>query len=550
MRRFTQLYAELDRTTRTNDKLAAMVRYFQAAPPADAAWALFFLSGQKIKRTVSSTQLRLAIAAETGLPIWLIDESYGHVGDVAETLAWLLPESDVSCPLPLAEFVESHVMRLRHLDDVSRRRLLQSTWPQLSSFERLVWHKLITGEFRVGVSGTLVTRAMAEFAGVSPAIMAHRLSGNWQPTPEFFSRASRSEAGSAGAESAAHVSQPYPFFLAHALEDDPQSLGAIDDWQIEWKWDGIRAQLIRRAGELLVWSRGEELITERFPELHTLHDAIPDGTVIDGEILAWRDDGPLPFAVLQKRIGRLAPSAKIQTQAPVALLAFDLLEAGGVDLRGQPMGSRRQRLESLFSGMPHRAAMRLSPLIVAQTWSEVAKMRAEARERGAEGLMLKRRDSAYGVGRQRGPWWKWKSQPLSIDAVLIAAQPGHGRRAGLFTDYTFGVWHEGQLVPVAKAYSGLTDAEIREADAFVRQHTLVKHGPVRSVEPLLVFELHFEGIQLSTRHRAGIAVRFPRIHRWRHDKQPADADTLDTLRSLVQLPTPQPSKERLLFDIH
>ena len=544
MHRFTQLYAKLDQTTRTNEKLAAMVEYFHEVPAADAAWALFFLSGQKIKRSVNSAQLRLAVAAETSLPMWLIDESYSHVGDVAETLAWLLPMSDAACSLPLAEFVESHVIRLRYLDDAARRNLLRTTWPRLSSTERLVWHKLITGEFRVGVSNTLVTRAMAEVAGTSQAIMAHRLSGTWEPTPEFFAQIL------AGDEVSQQSSQPYPFFLAHALEEDPSTLGSLDNWQLEWKWDGIRAQMIRRGDELLVWSRGEELITDRFPELHSLHSVLPVRTVLDGEILAWRAEAPLPFAVLQKRIGRLKASAKVQTQAPIIFLAFDLLEYAGGDVRHEPMRLRRERLEALLPTIPDRYAIRVSPLVSASSWSDVAELRKNSRLQGAEGLMLKQRDSAYGVGRQRGPWWKWKSQPFSIDAVLINAQSGHGRRAGLFTDYTFGLWHQGQLVPVAKAYSGLNDAEIREVDQFVREHTTEKFGPVRAVEPHLVFELHFENIQRSTRHRSGIAVRFPRIYRWRHDKRPEDADTLETLQAMVVEPPPTPPTERLLFDIH
>lgn len=544
MKRFTQLYAELDRTTRTNDKLAAMVRYFREVPPADAAWALYFLSGQKIRRAINSTQLRLAILAETGLSEWLVDESYAHVGDLAETLSWLLPEQDTTCSISLATFVEDHVLRLRELDDAAKRSLVRATWPLLNSCERLVWHKLITGAFRVGVSSTLVTRALAEAAGVSQANMAHRLTGNWQPTPEFYSQL-------ISAEHEQHYTQPYPFFLANPLEEDLTSLGSIADWQLEWKWDGIRAQLLRRGGELLVWSRGEELMTERFPELHSLSTALPDGTVLDGEILAWRGDAPLPFGLLQKRIGRLRPGKKLLAEAPVVFLVFDLLEVAGVDFREQSLDVRRGRLVSELAPLVGRHALRVSPEIEVTSWNDVVQLRRESRARGTEGIMLKRRDSAYGVGRQRGPWWKWKSQPLEIDAVLIAAQPGHGRRAGLFTDYTFGVWHEGQLVPVAKAYSGLTDAEIREVDAFVREHTVDKFGPVCTVEPRLVFELHFEGIQYSTRHRAGVAVRFPRIHRRRDDKQPADADSLETLRSLVPIPpAPTRRQERLLFDIH
>ena len=531
MKRFTELFFEIDSTNRTSEKVEAMVRYFRDAPPADAAWALYFLSGRKLNRSVSTTVLRLWLSEETGLPMWLIEECYDTVGDLAEALALLYPDRERRDDIPLHQLVEERMIPLRALPDSDKRALLVDDWNRMSMQERLVWNKLIMGSFRVGVARTLLERAIALAADLPQSLIAHRLMGNWEPTASGF------EALIASAEAETiHQVQPYPFFLAQPIENAAQPLGAVEDWLAEWKWDGIRAQLIQRNGETRIWSRGEELITDRFPELAALGPLLPDGTVLDGEILAWdtttEPPQPLPFAALQTRIGRKTLSAKLLKEVPVALIAFDLLEWEGKDLRATPLHKRRACLETLVAAID-TPALRLSPPLAATSWDALAALRARSREANAEGLMLKRKSSAYGVGRPRGDWWKWKIEPYSIDAVLTAAQPGHGNRANLFTDYTFGVWQEDRLVTIAKAYSGLTNPEIAEVDAFVRRHTLERHGPVRTVEPLLVFELAFEGVQTSTRHKAGLAVRFPRIARWRRDKQPADADTLETLRTLA-----------------
>jgi DNA ligase-1 len=400
-------------------------------------------------------------------------------------------------------------------------------WRELGRLERYVWNKLITGSFRVGASVRLVERALSSASGLAEGVVAHRLMGAWDPTPEFYLRLLGPDTRDADA------SRPYPFFLAYPLEGAPESLGEIDAWATEWKWDGIRAQLIRRAGRTFLWSRGEELLTGRFPEVEEVGALLPEGTVLDGELLPWRDGAPLPFAQMQRRIGLKALGRKILAEVPVILVAYDLLESAGEDLRGRPFAERRRRLAALLESVPSGGRLALSAIVDSPDWQGVAQARLDARRRGAEGVMLKRLDSAYGVGRRRGDWWKWKVQPVSVDAVLIYAQPGSGRRAGLHTDYTFGVWEGDRLVAFAKAYSGLTDAEINQVDVFVRRNTLEKHGPVRVVKPELVFEIAFEGIQRSTRHKSGIAVRFPRIARWRTDKKPQDADHLETVKSLI-----------------
>ena len=526
MKAFADLFAALDETTRTTGKVAAMARYFATARPADAAWAVYFLSGRKPRQAVPSKRLRLWARELAGVPEWLFDESYHHVGDMAETIALLLPTADAASDRPLADWVENHLLPLRTLPEDDQKRDVLTAWHALDARQRFVWNKLITGQFRVGVSQLLVVRALAQVSGLPPDVIAHRLMGTWEPTPHFYAALIGPDDG------AADVSRPYPFFLAHPLEGDPDALGPVADWQAEWKWDGIRAQVIRRGGRSFVWSRGEELVTDRYPELKAVADALPDGTAIDGEILPWKDGGVLPFADLQKRIGRKTIGKKLLADVPVVLMAYDLVELGGSDLRERPLADRRDRLDALADGVNHPALI-VSPRLAIESWDALSAERRDSRANRVEGMMLKRRAAPYRVGRVRGDWWKWKVEPYTVDAVLTAAQQGHGKRSGLFTDYTFGVWDGNKLVPIAKAYSGLTDAEIRKVDAFVRANTLEKFGPVRAVKPDLVFELGFEGIQMSTRHKSGIAVRFPRMLRWRTDKTAADADTLDRVKALL-----------------
>ena len=527
MRAFADLYAALDETTKTNEKIAAMSKYFSTAPPEDIAWAVHFLIGRRPKRLIETRKLVGWAIEEAGIPNWLFGESYQAVGDLAETMALLLPAAEASSDLPLHYWVEERLLPLRDWDDAARRNSLIDAWRQMSEGQRFAWNKLITGEFRVGVSQNLVVRALAEVSGVSTAVLAHRLMGDWEPTADFATQILAKETADAD------VSRPYPFCLAYPLDGSVEELGAVGEWQIEWKWDGIRSQLIRRGWRTFLWSRGEELITERFPELEAVGGLLPEGTLLDGEVLPWKDGAPLPFTQMQRRIGRKELGGKILAEVPVVLLAFDLLEWNGEDVRERPLEWRRQKLEEIVAGTASDGHLVLSPVLDGTSWEELKSTREQARARGVEGFMLKRRGSPYRVGRKRGDWWKWKINPYSVDAVLMYAQPGSGRRASLFTDYTFGVWNGDVLVPFAKAYSGLTDDEIRQVDAFVRNNTIEKFGPVRHVKPELVFELAFEAIQRSSRHRSGIAVRFPRMARWRTDKKPEDADSLDTIRALL-----------------
>lgn len=530
MRRFARLYHELDSSNATGDKVAALVSYFREAPPADAAWAVAFLTGRRPRRAVSGTLLGLWAAQESATPAWLFEECYQQVGDLAETITLLLPAKGVGGEdRSLAWWVGQRLLPLGTLEVEEQKQVMLETWRGLDARERFVWNKLITGAFRVGASARLVIRALAQASGIPEGTVAHRMAGAWEPSEAWYSNLVDPAAQDIAS------SRPYPFFLAYQLDVPVAELGSATDWLAEWKWDGIRAQVIRRGGETWIWSRGEELLRGRFPELEEAASLLPDGTVLDGEILPWKNGAPLPFALLQRRITRKSVTPQVRAQCPVVLMSYDLLELGGVDLRSNPLAERRTRLTELVGDGRADGRLLLSPAVSAQEWATIEAARLESRDRSAEGLMLKRLDSPYGVGRRRGDWWKWKIDPLSVDAVLLYAQPGSGRRAGLFTDYTFGVWDGDKLVTFAKAYSGLTDEEIRKVDAFVRANTTERFGPVRAVTPKLVFELAFEGIQASPRHKSGIAVRFPRIARWRTDKKAEEADTIESLRALLGL---------------
>ncbi len=523
MRSFSDLFWRLDQTTKNTLRVAALVDYFKNSSSEDASWALFFLSGRTLPRGANSRQLREWIGEETGLPLWLIEESYDSVGDLAETLALLLPDKKAIENTPsLESLVREILVPLRKLEEEQKKQVVREIWRKLPRRECFVFNKLLTGGFRVGVSEGLIIQALSQLSGVPEEILSHRLMGEWSPSRAFWLNLI-----STSIDTAESTSRPYPFYLASPVEG--VELGDVNDYQVEWKWDGIRGQLVARESGVFLWSRGGENLTERFPEVVELGKQLPQGTVLDGEILAWREEVVLSFSLLQTRITRKKITKSLLHDVPVTFLAYDLLEENGTDIRALPLRERRKRLESIQHEV---SGLRLSPKVTATSWEELRSLRQTSREKKVEGFMLKHSDSRYGVGRERGAWWKWKVEPLTLDAVLVYAQKGHGRRANLFTDYTFAVWKSEELVPIAKAYSGLTDKEITEVDEFIRKNTIERFGPVRTVKPVQVFEIAFEGIQESTRHKSGIAVRFPRILRWRKDKRPEDADTLESLKVL------------------
>ena len=566
MKRFARLFAELDRSTATLAKVDALKRYFADAAPRDAAWATYFLAGGKPRQVVPNAVLWASACRAAGIDEWLFDACYQAVGDFSETVAHVLPPPERESDLGLAEWVEERLLALRGLAPDEQAARVIGYWKELDTAERFLLNKLIGGSFRVGVSKLLVQRALAEGAGIDAKLVAQRMMGytDGRAAPSEARFLSLTGSGEVGP---LDLGQPYPFFLAHQLDLDVEAfeakLGAPTDWQVEWKYDGIRAQVVKRASRVWIWSRGEELVTERFPEVAEAAQRLPDGTVLDGELVVWKDGRVQPFALLQQRIGRKTLAKKVLDAAPVAFIAYDVLEAGGEDLRERSQRERRAVLETIAAARPE---LHLSPIESRADWAALAALRSEARARGVEGLMLKHREARDGTGRRKqddlagGTWWKWKIEPLAVDCVLVYAQAGHGRRASVYTDYTFAVWNRRpadaaeaaavveaivakrppepdalQLVAFAKAYSGLTDEEFRRIDRIIRRDTIEKFGPVRSVRPSLVFELGFEGIQKSARHKSGIAVRFPRMLRIREDKALWEADSMDELEGLLRL---------------
>ena len=537
MKAFADLVAQLGSSTKTTAKQEALVHYFSVANSKDKVWVIALFSGRRPKRAVNSTQLAAYCIEVARLPFWLFEESYHTVGDLAETIALLLPqtvdENDRTDAEPLHYYIEQ-LKRLEKESEEARKGFIIDAWRQMTQGERFVFNKLITGAFRIGVSQKGMVNALAKTVSLEPSVIAHRISGNWDPSTITFE-----ELLSEGAV-ATDFSKPYPFYLAYAIEDEAvPHLGEPQNWQAEWKWDGIRGQIIKRNEELFVWSRGEELMTEKFPEYSALLPLLPEGVALDGEIIcglpAATDVGVdiLAFAFLQTRIGRKNITKKQLQEAPVIFIAYDLLEYEGEDWRSRPLKERRQKLEELIHAAAHPALV-LSPTITFESWEELAQVRTASRDMNAEGIMLKSKDSIYQVGRKRGDWWKWKIEPLVIDAVMIYAQKGAGRRSNLYTDYTFAVRDGDKLIPFTKAYSGLTDKEFAQVDAFVKRNSLEKFGPVRTVKPELVFEIAFEGIAASNRHKSGVALRFPRISRWRKDKPVSEINTLEDLQKMLE----------------
>ena len=534
MQRAAQLFDEIDSTTSTNAKVDALARYFSEASDEDKIWVIAMLSGRRPRRPVTSTQLRQWIGEMSGISEWLLEHSYHVVGDLAETITLLAPKGD-RIEKSLRDWV-LYVEALKDRSDDDKAHLVKAAWLALDGMALFVFNKIITGSFRIGVSQKIMVKGLSKATGLHEDVIAHRLMGDWSPhTTTFHDLLFADHSGDTD-------SRPYPFYLAYQLEDPEglkgiealQTLGDPMEWQAEYKWDGIRGQLIVRGSKHYVWSRGEELVTDKYPEFEALKGVIPKGTVLDGEIMAWRGDAPLPFNLLQQRIGRKVLGKKVLADVPIVLMTYDLLEYEGRDMRQEPLSLRRQILERIVAEAGH-PTLRISQIVPFTTWNELMDSREKAREMCAEGLMLKRNDSTYEVGRKKGDWWKWKVDPLTIDAVLTFSMRGHGRRADLYTDHTFSLWNNGELVTFAKAYSGLTDEELKKVDSFVKRNTIGKFGPVRQVKPELVFELAFEGISESSRHKSGVAVRFPRIARWRHDKKIEEANTLEDLRALMKV---------------
>ncbi len=543
MKRFTQLFLDVDATTSTNAKVRAIQQYFHDESPENAVWALHLLMGKTRKRLITSRVLREIFLQISDVPEWLFEESASHVGDTAETIALLLRDTPIEPTgtstaggdTPLHEWMTSVIPQVKEIkDDETKngesgrlKNLVTDWWANLEDDEVFVLNKVLTGAFRMGASTKLVVKALAAEYDLTEAVLSHRLMGDIETTGEFYQALIDPD------EADASPSRPYPFFLAAPIDVEKFADEQMDQWQAEWKWDGIRAQIIYREGQLFTWSRGEDLITHQFPEFEALIGVMPDGTVLDGEIVCWDGQQPLGFNFLQKRLGRKRVTKKLMAENPVHFIAYDLLEIAGEDIRARPLQERRQEMMALVDRQPSDFISYAEPLAF-ETLEALEDWRSHSREVGAEGLMIKALNSPYLVGRKRGYWWKHKVDPMTLDAVMIYAQAGSGKRSNLFTDYTFALWKGDTLVPFTKAYSGLDNAEIEKLDRWIRRHTTEKFGPVRSVEPFHVFEIGFEGIAASKRHKSGIAVRFPRILRWRTDKPMKEADTLENAIALLE----------------
>ncbi len=525
MKDFSNLISAIEITNKTNAKINALVDYFKTAPDKDKLWLIALFTGKRPSRPVKSTLMKVWCMEITQLPEWLFLESYSTVGDLGETLALLLPNPKNEIEKPLHIWIDELINLKKQSDDEKKTYVLDA-WNGLNAQERLIFNKLIGGSFRIGVSKKTLVNALAKLSGIDANQLMHSIIGNWTPNTITFEELLNGE----------HInydnSKPYPFCLAYALEKDLNDLGDENEWQVEYKWDGIRGQIIKRKDEVFIWSRGEELVTQQFPELVETISQFKGDFVIDGEILAIKDSAVLLFNDLQKRLNRKNVTKKLLEEVPVGLYIYDILELNDVDLRKHSMTERREKLELLFQ-QNKSTILKLSEIIEFENWDELDTLRNNARSFNSEGLMLKKKSSIYHVGRKKGDWWKWKVDPLTIDAVMIYAQKGSGRRSSKYTDYTFAVKNEEKLVTVAKAYSGLTNDEITAISRWVNKNAIEKFGPVRTVKPELVFEIAFEGIAYSKRHKSGVALRFPRIKRWRKDKTVKDIDTIESVKSLI-----------------
>jgi DNA ligase-1 len=526
LKRFAELIQQLELSNKTNDKIAALVDYFSTAAERDKPYVIAMFTGKKPKRPVNTSLIKQWAIELSTIPEWLFTESYHSVGDLSETIALILPPATNEIDKPLEQWI-NELAELGKQSDEEKKAYIITAWNGLGTAERFIFNKLISGNFRIGVSNKMLVNAIAKQSNIDSSKIMHAIMGKWNPNEITYQQLVEGE----------HVntdnSWPYPFCLAYALDTDPANIGAPTAWQAEWKWDGIRGQIIKRNGELFIWSRGEELVTDQFPELHFLKDELTDGTVLDGEILSVKDGQVQSFSTLQQRLNRKTIHKSQLTDAPIGFYAYDILEHHGTDIRLNPLSDRRKLLEDVFSKLQTKNVAFTSPVIDFKTWEDLAALRLTARAINSEGIMLKKLDSVFHTGRKRGDWWKWKINPYTVDTVMIYAQKGSGRRANFYTDYTFAVRDGEKLITIAKAYSGLTDKEIKEVNSFVNKNAIEKFGPVRTVKPELVFEIAFEGIAESKRHKAGLALRFPRIARWRKDKKADEINTLEDLRQLI-----------------
>ena len=525
MKAFSLMYRRLESTTSTLKRTAIIADFFRQASDKDKLWTIALFTHKRPRRTITTSYLRLWAAELANIPNWLFEDTYHIVGDLAETIAKIIPPPTYTSDNSLSYWVEM-LIALKDKEEADKKEAILEAWKILDTDSRFLFNKLITGGFRIGVAQRTIVKALSAVLDQEENVIAHKLMGNWSPLAISYEELLLSD------DPTADSSKPYPFYLASPLDSPLDKLGSAGEWYAEYKWDGMRGQLIKRDKNVFLWSRGEELIIDQFPEFITLRNVESD-FVIDGEILVFRDNQIKGFDHIQKRIGRKKVSKKILESHPAIMMAYDIMELNNNDIRELSQANRRIKLESLIDQNDFSNLIKISPLISFNDWSALGQIRNLAREKNAEGLMLKSKLGPYKTGRKRGDWYKWKVDPMTFDGVLLYAQRGHGRRANLYSDFTFAVKDGDNLVPITKSYIGLTDNELTQISQFVRKNTIERFGPVSSVTPKLVFEVGFEGISKSNRRKVGISLRSPRILRWRHDKSVNEIDSLsDILRFL------------------
>jgi len=538
---FSELFLNLDSSNSTNNKIEVLKNYFLSNDPIDNSWAIYLLTGKSNKRFISGRYLKNLFSELYEYPVWLIDTCYLKVGDSAEVITLLLKNKSTSrkkvlLNISLNELLSKTIPDLSKLNDEEKNFKIKNMWETLPEDNHLIFNKILTGTFRVGVSIGLITKSISKLINIDEEIISHRLMGNFEPSIDSYEFLINKNINLQELNS-----KPFPFLLANTIEDKIFK-HSINDFQFEWKYDGIRMQLIKRSGNVSLWTRGQELVNDSFPELVDKMSHIKDDFVLDGELLVWnfKEQIAFDFSLLQKRINRKSPTRSIQIKYPIIFIAYDLLEINGRDIREIKLENRRIELEKYFSKWHNKtennisAIFKICNLIFPKDWPDALNYKEKSRENNTEGLIIKKKTSIYSSGRKRGIWWKYKVDPMQLDAVLIYAKGGSGRRAGLYTDYSFALWKDKELIKFASAYSGLTNIEIKELDKWIRKNTIEKFGPVRSLKPEMVFEISFEKIQISKRHKSGIAVRFPRITKWRKDKKINDADSLENAYELMR----------------
>ena len=557
-RSFGNLINNLEQCNSTKKKINLISVFIKDIDPRDGSWILLLLMSTRQKRVITGRRLKDILQASFRMPSWLIDDCFAQVGDSAETISLLWPQlkseltdANIECSevynklfnepkesKPLHWWMETLLPAIKDATETTQNRLILKLWSDIADQDHYLTNKLITGGFRNGVSKGLVVKSIAQAYELDESTVLERLMKPIEINNIWFQELThpvsinRTDRGAI----------PYPFYLASPVEIEKIKETPPADWRLEYKWDGIRGQLIKRDTGAYLWSRGEELVNHVFPEIIEMAENLPDGTVLDGEILCWQKDvrKPMAFASLQRRLGRKTVNKKLLKECPTVFLAYDILEHKSIDIRAYNLRDRLKLLESVQLNYNHPCLVIDNEKEFAE-WEELIQLRDRARLEGAEGLMIKKISSHYLSGRKRGYWWKYKHDPMTLDAVLIYAQAGTGKRANLFTDYTFALWDDSnkyskdrKLVTFAKAYSGLNNSELMELDKWIRTHTIERYGPTRVVEQKQIFEIAFEGVMESKRHKCGLAVRFPRIHRWRIDKPVMEADCIEQAQALLK----------------